>query len=346
MEDGGNMDHSIARLAAGAAGASTLAELADSTLAPLKQLTGAGHAVVYCYDQGGQMVALGGDTWIGEVYWPYWAEDPTQAETRRIEHRPGLALADRLVGRRRLQRSRAYLEFYRPCELEHLCCVFLTALAHGTPGMTNLFLARGPKQQPYEQRDVALIQHVMPILSAAVQRLLRMPRNGFDGEQALLDWGRQQACVAASLDGRIQWISPAARTLLGDALPARLSGALTARLRARSGPAARAHWRLPDGRLLRVDLAPAPALDGDCVLLLLSAVTAATDHTLSPAEIHVMECLAAGNSTLAIAGILSLSEATVRTHLRNIYRKLRVGSRTEAVLAWHAMAERTASLTG
>jgi DNA-binding CsgD family transcriptional regulator len=102
----------------------------------------------------------------------------------------------------------------------------------------------------------------------------------------------------------IDWLSPAARMLLGESAPARTS-----------------------------------VVEGQArVLVLLSPVMISERHALTPAELHVIECLAAGNSTLEIAGILALSEATVRTHLRNIYRKLRVCSRTEAVLEWQARA--------
>src|SRR5262245_21498066 len=111
------MDQTIAQLAAGAAGASSLPELAR-TLEPLRKLTGAAHAALYRSDERGAMKGVGGDSWIEEVYWPYWAEDPVQAETKRVRQRPGFALADRLVERKRLRRSRVYAEFYAPCELE------------------------------------------------------------------------------------------------------------------------------------------------------------------------------------------------------------------------------------
>jgi DNA-binding CsgD family transcriptional regulator len=336
------MDQTIAQLAAGAAGAASLPELAR-TLHPLKQLTGAAHAALYLYDERGAMKSVGGDSWIEDVYWPYFAEDPVQAETRRVRQRPGFALADRLVERKRLRHSRVYAEFYARCEMEHLCCIFLTPLAHGSPGMTNIFLARGPKQQPYDEEQLTLVRQVMPILSAAVERLRRMPSSG--GEQSLLEWGRQQPCLTTSIDGVVDWLSPAARILLGEYAPARLPTALAARigllLRERWGVAATsAHWRLPNGRLLRVDLSPTSLVDGQArVLVLLSPVAISERFALTPAEVHVIECLAAGNSTLEIAGILALSEATVRTHLRNIYRKLRVCSRTEAVLEWQARAD-------
>src|SRR5262245_13588850 len=101
------MIRAMAQLATGAAGASSLPELAARTLEPLRRLTGAAHGVLYRYDERGILEAIGGDCWIQDVYRPYFAEDPVQAETRRLRLRPGFALADRLLDRKRFHRSRA-----------------------------------------------------------------------------------------------------------------------------------------------------------------------------------------------------------------------------------------------
>jgi DNA-binding NarL/FixJ family response regulator len=50
---------------------------------------------------------------------------------------------------------------------------------------------------------------------------------------------------------------------------------------------------------------------------------------LTPREAHVLEGLQAGHSNGEIAAALHLSVETVRTHARNIYRKLGVSSRRE-----------------
>jgi DNA-binding NarL/FixJ family response regulator len=51
---------------------------------------------------------------------------------------------------------------------------------------------------------------------------------------------------------------------------------------------------------------------------------------LTEREQQVAELLRAGSSTEAIAGSLSMSPTTVRVHISNIVKKLRVGSRDEA----------------
>ncbi len=58
---------------------------------------------------------------------------------------------------------------------------------------------------------------------------------------------------------------------------------------------------------------------------------------LHPRELQVLNLAAKGVGNKEIANQLGISERTVQTHLVNIFRKLRVSSRTEAVL--HALKE-------
>ena len=54
-------------------------------------------------------------------------------------------------------------------------------------------------------------------------------------------------------------------------------------------------------------------------------------HDLSPREMEVLVELCNGKSYKKVAECLFISQDTVRTHIRNIYRKLEVNSKAEAV---------------
>jgi len=53
---------------------------------------------------------------------------------------------------------------------------------------------------------------------------------------------------------------------------------------------------------------------------------------LFPRELEILDLAAKGKSSKEIAGELYISERTVQTHFVNIFRKLGVNSRTQAVL--------------
>lgn len=57
----------------------------------------------------------------------------------------------------------------------------------------------------------------------------------------------------------------------------------------------------------------------------------ATDDALTPREIEVLRLVAGGNANKEIAARLSLTEETVKSHVRNILAKLGANDRTHAV---------------
>ena len=63
------------------------------------------------------------------------------------------------------------------------------------------------------------------------------------------------------------------------------------------------------------------------------AVDVALLQTLTPREREIAMSVCEGNSNRRIAEILSISEATVKTHLTNIFKKLDVDDRMALVLA-------------
>jgi DNA-binding NarL/FixJ family response regulator len=58
----------------------------------------------------------------------------------------------------------------------------------------------------------------------------------------------------------------------------------------------------------------------------------ATDELLTPAEIRVLRLIAGGNANKEIAGVLSLSEETVKGQVRSILSKLNAKDRTHAAM--------------
>ena len=74
--------------------------------------------------------------------------------------------------------------------------------------------------------------------------------------------------------------------------------------------------------------APAPPRPAAAVL---AGLCERRTATLSDAELRVLALVAEGSSTEAVAATLSLSPHTVRTHLRNVMRKLEASSRAHAV---------------
>ena len=64
--------------------------------------------------------------------------------------------------------------------------------------------------------------------------------------------------------------------------------------------------------------------------------SAAEVEDLSPREREILELLAAGRSNKEIADRLGLTDGTVRWHLRHVYNKLHVRSRTEAALKFRS----------
>ena len=57
----------------------------------------------------------------------------------------------------------------------------------------------------------------------------------------------------------------------------------------------------------------------------------ASQPTLTPREVQVMELVSEGRRNKEIAVLLGISEETVQVHLKNIFAKLKVGERTAAV---------------
>lgn len=89
-------------------------------------------------------------------------------------------------------------------------------------------------------------------------------------------------------------------------------------------------------RLLLQRLRPAPAPAGEeAAPLAKPAAAPAAESPLSKRETTILESIARGRSLVEIGEELHISPLTVKTHVRNIYRKLEANSRQHAVYLAH-----------
>jgi DNA-binding NarL/FixJ family response regulator len=63
----------------------------------------------------------------------------------------------------------------------------------------------------------------------------------------------------------------------------------------------------------------------------INQITPTKDFDLTPRELEVLNLLPTGATANAIGALLFLTEATIKTHLANIYRKLVANNRAQAV---------------
>jgi LuxR family maltose regulon positive regulatory protein len=82
--------------------------------------------------------------------------------------------------------------------------------------------------------------------------------------------------------------------------------------------------------MLGVDEGPQKTSSRDEPILAMAA-------SISPREQDILQSLRIGLSNQEIAGRFSISDSTVKTHLENIFRKLEVNNRTQAIAKAQAL---------
>lgn len=200
-----------------------------------------------------------------------------------------------------------------------------------------LQLYRRDPRQPFRKTDVDFLRLLAPTIGSSLAAALAR-------EQALASAPDLGSDVSGILllkpDGELEFSTPAGeewrRRLLahergGGPLPTAIWSAMA---RARTDPAGAATVVAPTSEgLLRVEASRGGA-DGQMAVVLSQprppSVTSLTlAWSLTPAESRVVELALGGRSNLQIAAALFVSENTVQTHLRHIYEKLGIGSRTQ-----------------
>lgn len=273
--------------------------------------------------------------------------DPCHLAASHQPPRPRVVHATRLVGREAFHGSRAYREFYRPHDFEHIVCVWLTRRGYGAPGFTGVVIPRAEAHGDFGPAELAAIEHVLPTLVAATHAEL-------DAAQPLPHPAPTEAVIGFDSGGAVTSVSDAASAILcreemsaEDVLGAVLDRIARSPLwsdarldvRARSLIWSRRRLLLPhptrrDAREVCVRLAPDGATGEIDLDPPGASVTArALDELgLTTAEACVLQALADGLQTAQIAQLLFISPATVRTHVKRLLKKLGLTSRVQAAL--------------
>jgi DNA-binding NarL/FixJ family response regulator len=87
----------------------------------------------------------------------------------------------------------------------------------------------------------------------------------------------------------------------------------------------------PTDRLLEVVQSVAAGIDRFLKAGEINTLPERKDFDLTPRELEVLSLLPSGATANAIGGLLFLTEATIKTHLANLYRKLGAANRAQAV---------------
>jgi DNA-binding NarL/FixJ family response regulator len=87
----------------------------------------------------------------------------------------------------------------------------------------------------------------------------------------------------------------------------------------------------PTDRLLEVVQSVAAGVDRFLKAGEINTLPERRDFDLTPRESEVLSLLPSGATANAIGGLLFLTEATIKTHLANLYRKLGAANRAQAV---------------
>ncbi len=162
--------------------------------------------------------------------------------------------------------------------------------------------------------DIVLLDVKMPGMSG-IETVGRLRAGGFDAPVVMLTMSREDADLSAALRAGAQGY------LLKDIEPEDLVPALEAVLRGGS-----VIDRELVGTLARI-------VGGDAGAKQEAPRPANPFTVLTPRELEILECIADGSSNKMIARVLSISDGTVKLHVKAILRKLGMRSRVEAAVA-------------
>lgn len=350
-----------------AAAATSLNDL-GAALSHVRAALGASRVLLYRYPEPERLVPIAGDLMpvIEDYTESLYRQDACHHAARDLEPRPRIVRDHQLIDRRLHLASAPYNEYYRRYEIDHFACIWLTSVPYAQPGMVSFLVGRSHRQGDFDDASLERLQLVLPAFVGAVERVVRI---GLDRElyDAVLDAASIRPCFALDEACRVIWASASAQRLVG---PILAHGALpdplvaTARRLWREAGAAgepdRPHRRTPvvavrvpcGATALRAELSVVGssrrvvvvALDAQAEHAVVTAL--AERHGLTVSECDVLGWLAHGLSNRDIAARSDVSIETVRTHVKRVFRKLGVATRTEAAMLVRRRAPGNITLPG
>ena len=230
-------------------------------------------------------------------------------------------------------RSARYREVIAPDGLAHeLRAVFRDA--HGP--WAALVLLRADDARDFTEDEVALVAGIGEQVTRALRRALLLgeieAHSGAEAPALLLLEGETKLSVRHASATAAQWLARIEDSTV-EQLPyalyslaqrARASGHGVTRMRTRVGRWLTAHAEAVPGTN-EVSLILQPSRPHEIAQVLTGA------YALTPREAEVARLVAAGCSNPEIAGLLFVSRYTVEDHLKHLYEKLAVSSRSELV---------------
>ncbi len=288
---------------------------------------------------------------LATVISQYYAEHPI------VQHMPqtlhgAYKISDFLSPEQFHRLEGLYQQFLRPFGMEEMMTLFLPPASFGiknSVSTTELLvgLCWQRPQRSFTERDRLILNLLRPHLCqvyANARQHQQLQQNCNQLQQSLNHLG----VVILNWDGRIQSIAPQAiiwvETYVGKStctaqLPDLLWSWVKHQIANVTNPLNLARTCLPlriqqAGRELTIRLIIEPTRAQ--YLLLLEEQTLASVNSLellglSQRETEVLSLIIQGNDNKTIANKLNVQVSTVRKHLENIYRKLAVQSRTEAI---------------
>ena len=230
-------------------------------------------------------------------------------------------------------RSARYREVMVPDGLAHeLRAVFRDA--HGPWGA--LILLRADHARDFAEEEVALVAGISEQVTRALRRVLLLgeieAHSGAEAPALLLLEGDTTLSVRHASATAAHWLAQMEDStveqlpysLYSVAQQARARGHGVTRIRTRAGRWLTAHAEAVAGSG-EVSLILQPSRPHEIAQVLAGA------YALTPREAEVARLVAAGCSNPEIAGLLFVSRYTVEDHLKHLYEKLGVNSRSELV---------------